>query len=286
MIYRFVEAHRKEYPVTVMCRVLEVSTTGYYAWRGRPESERSRANRVLLAQIRAAHKRGRGTYGSPRIYRELDAAGVACSLNRVARLMRSADIRGRRRPKFRLTTNSHHHMPVAPNHLNRQFSVGRVNTAWSADITYIWTLEGWLYLAVVMDLCSRRIVGWSMAPHMKTSLVTAALGMALARHNPPAGLLHHSDRGSQYASHEYQALLTRHGIVPSMSRKGNCWDNAPTESFFSSLKTELIHDQVYLTRAAARHSVFDYIEVFYNRIRRHSALDYLSPAEFESAQLT
>ena len=286
MIYRFVEAHRKEYPVTVMCRVLEVSTTGYYAWRGRPESDRSQANRVLLEQIRAAHKRGRGTYGSPRVHRELRAAGVKCSVNRVARLMRRADIRGRRRPKFRRTTNSRHSLPVAPNHLNRKFSVGQVNTAWTADITYIWTLEGWLYLAVVMDLCSRRIVGWSMAPQMKTSLVVAALGMALARHTPPAGLLHHSDRGSQYASHEYQALLSRHGIVASMSRKGNCWDNAPTESFFSSLKTELIHNEVFLTRADARRAVFDHIEVFYNRIRRHSALGYVSPAEFELAQLT
>lgn len=172
---------------------------------------------------------------------------------------------------------------MAENKLARAFTVAQVNTVWTADLTYIWTQEGWLYLAVMMDLCSRRIVGWSMDSRMQTSLVADALGMALMRHRPPAGLMHHSDRGSQYASAEYQALLARSGIVASMSRKGNCWDNAPTESFFSSLKTELIHDQIYLTRAAARHDVFDYIEVFYNRIRRHSSLDYVSPAEFEQA---
>jgi len=285
MIYRFVEAHRQTYPVRVTCRVLEVSTSGYWAWRSRPESRRSQANRALVEQIRAAHKRGRGAYGSPRVYHELRANGVACSLNRVARLMRSAGIRGRRRPKFRVTTDSRHNLPVAENKLAQAFTVAQVNTVWTADLTYIWTLEGWLYLAVVMDLCSRRIVGWSMDSHMKTSLVAGALEMALARHRPPAGLVHHSDRGSQYASAEYQALLANSGIVASMSRKGNCWDNAPMESFFSSLKTELIHDQLYLTRAAARHDAFDYIEVFYNRIRRHSALDYVSPADFEQARV-
>jgi len=285
MIYRFVEAHRQTYPVRVMCRVLSVSSSGYYAWRDRPESRRSQANRALVEQIRVAHQRGRGTYGSPRVYRELRRSGVACSLGRVERLMRSAGIRGRRRPKFRVTTDSRHSLPVAENKLDRQFAVARLNTVWTADITYIWTVQGWLYLAVVIDLASRRIIGWSMAPHMKTSLVAAALGMALARNRPAGGLMHHSDRGSQYASAEYQALLTRHGIVASMSRKGNCWDNAPTESFFNSLKTELIHDKVFLTRADARRAVFDYIEVFYNRIRRHSALDYISPAEFELAQV-
>ena len=179
MIFRFIEAHRQTYPVTVMCRTLEVSSSGYYAWRNRPESERSQANRTLLEQIRAAHKKGRGTYGSPRVYRELRAKGVACSLNRVARLMRSAGIRARRRPKFRVTTNSRHDLPVAENKLSRAFNVTEVNTVWTADVTYIWTLEGWLYLAVVMDLCSRRIVGWSMDSRMKTSLVASALEMAL-----------------------------------------------------------------------------------------------------------
>ena len=197
--------------------------------------------------------------------------------------MRSSSIRGRRRPKFRLTTNSRHSLPVAANLLDRQFAVATINTAWTADITYIWTAEGWLYLAVVIDLFSRRIVGWSMAPRMTTSLVTTALRMAIIRNRPPAGLMLHSDRGSQYASHEYQALLARHGIVCSMSRKGNCWDNAPTESFFSSLKTELIHDEVFLTRFEARNKVFEFIEVFYNKVRLHSTLGYLSPEEFEAA---
>jgi len=285
MIYRFIKAHQNKWPVKVMCRVLEVSTSGYYAWRDRPESLRSQANRVLLEQIRSAHKRGRGTYGSPRVYRELKASGIACSLNRVARLMRSSSICGRRRPKFRCTTNSRHALPVAVNVLDRQFAPSQKNAVWTADITYIWTAEGRLYLAVVIDLYSRRIVGWSMARRMQTSLVATALRMALLRNRPPAGLIHHSDRGSQYASHEHQAILARYGIICSMSRKGNCWDNAPTESFFSSLKTELIHDQVFFTRSDARKAVFDYIEVFYNRIRRHSTLDFLSPEEFESAKV-
>jgi transposase InsO family protein len=239
-----------------------------------------------MEQIRAAQKRGRGTYGSPRIYREVRANGAHCSLNRVARLMRAADIRGCRRRRFRVTTDSRHGLPVAANTLARAFDVPETNTVWLADMTYIWTREGWLYLAAVMDLCSRRIVGWSMDSHMRTSLVTHALEMALRRHRPPAGLVHHSDQGSQYASADYQALLTRNGISCSMSRKGNCWDNAPMESFFGSLKSELIHDQDLPSRAAARLEIFEYLEVFYNRIRRHSALDYLSPVEFEQLQLT
>ncbi len=286
MIFRFIEAHRNMFPVTVMCRVLEVSTSGYYAWRHRPESERARANRELVAQIRASSKKGRGTYGSPRIFSDLRAKGIACSLNRVARLMRSEGIHARRRRKFRVTTDSRHNRPVAENKLARAFTVAQVNTVWLGDITYIWTLEGWLYLAIVLDLCSRRIVGWSMDKRIKTSLVTSALEMALERQCPSAGLMFHSDRGSQYASAEYQALLKRNGIDCSMSRKGNCWDNAPAESVFSSLKMELIYDRKYLTRASARHEVFEYIEVFYNRVRRHSALDYVSPAEFELAQVS
>jgi transposase InsO family protein len=286
MIYRFVEAHRQTFPISAMCRVLEVSTSGYYAWRIRPESQRSRSNRVLTEQIRAAQQRGRGTYGSPRIYRELLATGTVCGLNRVARLMRKAGIHARRRRKFRVTTNSRHRLPVAENKLDRAFDVALTNTAWVADLTYIWTQEGWLYLAAVMDLSSRRIVGWSMDSHMKSTLVEHALEMALARQRPGAGLLHHSDRGIQYASAAYQGLLARHGIVCSMSRKGNCWDNAPMESFFGTLKTELVHDRRFPSRAVARRDIFDYIEVFYNRVRRHSALDYVSPAEFELTQLT
>jgi putative transposase len=285
MIFPFIEAHRSFYPVRVMCRVLGVSSSGFYAWLCRPKSRRSHANRTLLEDIRVAHQRGRGTYGSPRVHRELLAQDVPCSLNRVARLMRAAGIRGRRRPKFRITTNSRHDFPVAVNLLDRQFTTARVNTVWTADITYLWTTEGWLYLAVVMDLCSRRIVGWSMSNSINARLVASALQMAVSKHVPLAGLVHHSDRGSQYASHLYQKLLTLYGMVPSMSRKGDCWDNAPTESFFSSLKAELVYDAVFCTRRATRNAVFDYIEVFYNRIRLHSSIGYVSPADFELAQV-
>lgn len=239
------------------------------------------ADKVLLALIRLHHKKSRGTYGSPRIHAALRKEGVRCGRKRVARLMRKAGLRARRKRSYRITTLSNHSLPVAPNLLDRQFSADRMNQVWLSDITYVATAEGWLYLAVVLDLYSRKIVGWSMQPTLARQLVLDALQMALGRRRPQSGWLHHSDRGSQYASADYQALLSDHGALVSMSRRGDCYDNAPVESFFSSLKTECFRDIVYPSREAAKADLFDYIEVFYNRQRLHSSLGYLSPTEFE-----
>jgi len=264
-----------------MCRVLDVSRSGYYAWLSRPKSDRSTQNRMLLDQIKVVHKSSRRTYGAPRIHGELVATGFKCSKKRVERLMSANGIRAKQKRKFVVTTDSRHCMPVAPNILNREFVVNEPDTVWLSDITYIPTDEGWLYLAGVMDLCSRTAVGWSMSDCMDTTLVTDALKMAYRRRRPTTGLIHHSDRGSQYASYDYRNLLSDYGMLMSMSRKGNCWDNAPMESFFGTLKKELIHHKQYRTRDEARRDIFDYIEVFYNRQRLHSSLGYLSPAEYE-----
>ena len=264
-----------------MCCVLEVSQSGYYSWRKRAECPRQQENRRLLALIKAIHLESRKTYGSPRIHDQLKDRGVVCGKNRVARLMRGHGIQAKHRRRFKATTDSCHGLPVAENVLDRQFSVAGPDVVWVADITYIPTREGWLYLAVVMDLFSRRIIGWSMQPRLHRRLVIDALTMALSRRRPPPGLMHHSDRGSQYASEEYQTMLQEHQIVCSMSRRGNCWDNAPVESFFSTLKRELIHRRRYRTRLAARAEIFEYIEVWYNRKRRHSSLQYRSPVQYE-----
>jgi len=280
MKYRFIAGHKDEFPIQALCRVLAVSSSGYYAWRNRPASARAKSNQVLLEQIKQAHQASRATYGSPRIHAELRAQGVLCSSNRVARLMRQHGIRVKRRKRRQSTTDSRHDYPVAPNWLNQDFTAMAPNRKWLADITYIDTWEGWLYLAVVLDVFSRRIVGWAMAEHRETPLVEQALQMALLRRKPAADLLHHSDRGSQYASHDYQALLAIHQIQVSMSRKGNCYDNAMLESFIGTLKTECGVDR-YETRRTARGTIFEYIEVWYNRQRRHSALHYCSPAEYE-----
>lgn len=268
----------------LLCRVLEVSRSGYYAWRKRPFSQREMANQALVAEIKKIHEQSRETYGILRIYFALQKLGHRCSRHRVARLMRQNGIRTRQKRSYKVTTQSNHCLPVAENKLNQQFQVSQPNEAWSSDITYIATAEGWLYLAVVMDLYSRRIIGWSMQPTLKRQLVLAALEMALQQRQPGHGLVHHSDRGSQYASFAYQALLARHLIEPSMSRRGNCYDNAPVESFFASLKKECVQTQVYQSRYQAKLALFDYIEVFYNRQRLHSSLGYYSPIEFE--QLT
>lgn len=273
--------HRGQFTISAMCRVLKVSTSGYYAWRSRPESERIRSDRRLLVKIRAAHKRSKKRYGSPRIHAELKAEGERCGRKRVARLMQEDGLRARQARKFKATTDSKHEMPVAKNLLARNFDAKRPNAVWAADITYVWTREGWLYLAVVLDLFSRRVVGWSLRPYLQRSLVLEALGQSLRERRPGAGLVHHSDRGSQYASHDYQRLLAGAGIACSMSRKGDCWDNAPVESFFSTLKRELIHGREFRTRAEARSEIFEYIEVWYNRKRRHSSLGYLSPVQYE-----
>ncbi len=282
MRYRFIEAEKAAYPVTLMCRILRVSRSGFYAWNKRTESARARSDRALVVDIKAAHQISRGTYGSPRLHRELVAQGHTVGRGRVARLMRENHVRGKRRRRFRITTQSNHHHPVAPNTLARQFAVTRPNVAWVGDITYVWTLEGWLYLCVILDLYSRRVVGWAMSERINQALTLRALSMALQAREPGPGLLHHSDRGSQYAANDYRKLLQARGITCSMSRKGNCWDNAVAESFFATLKVEFIHESLFRTRSQATTEIFEYIEVFYNRMRRHSFLGYVSPQEFES----
>ncbi len=270
--------------MTVLCEVLEVSRSGYYAWKSRPESARSVRQREVVSEMRAIHgERHKHTYGSPRMQRELSARGQSVSENTVARLMRDHGLRSTTVKKFRHTTDSNHAYPVAENVLNQAFEQEQPNAVWVSDMTYIPTREGWLYLACVLDLYSRRVVGWSMSERMTSDLVERALEMAVHQRCPEAEVLHHSDRGSQYASSAYRALLEKHGIECSMSRKGNCYDNAAMESFFATLKKELIHQVAYETRVEARRSLFEYMEVFYNRERRHSALGYVSPCQYEAA---
>ena len=283
MRYDFVERHRGRWPVRLMCRVLRVSAGGYYDWRGRPASAKTERREALVVAIKAVHGEVKARYGSPRIHAELAARGEACCVNTVARLMRQHGLAAKTKRKFRCTTDSNHGRPVAENVVDRQFEPSAPDRLWAADITFIPTGEGWLYLAAVEDLYSRKIVGWSMGSRIDSRLVVDALAMAVSRRLPGKGLIAHSDRGSQYASEHYQGLLAGHGIVCSMSRRANCWDNAPMESFFASLKKELTHGEVYATREEARASLFEYIEVFFNRIRRHSSLGYVSPAEYERA---
>jgi putative transposase len=267
--------------VKIMCRVLGVSESGYYAWCNRLLSRRQRENERLVEQIRLAYNQGRQVYGSPRIHAELRAQGIVCGKHRVARLMQQAGLRAVQKRRRVCTTDSQHSDPVAPNLLQRDFTAPAPNRKWLTDITAVWTAEGWLYLAVVLDVYSRLVVGWAMASHREESLVEAALWMALGRRNPAGELMHHSDRGSQYTSLAYQSVLAQFQIQVSMSGKGDCYDNAMMESFFSSLKTECVHRQVYQSHAEAKLSIFEWIEVFYNRQRRHSSLDYLSPAAYE-----
>ena len=281
MRYRFIAAEKAEYPVTMMSRILNVSRSGFYAWNKRSESARARSDRALVIDIKAAHRASRDTYGSPRVHRELVAQGHTVGRDRVARLMRENDLRGKRKRRFRNTTQSNHRHPIAPNVLAREFIVAQPSAAWVGDITYVWTLEGWLYLAVIVDLYSRRVVGWAMSHRIDQALALRALRMALDTCEPGAGLIHHTDRGSQYAANDYRKLLKARGITCSMSRKGNCWDNAVAESFFATLKVEFVHETLFHTRAQATRDIFEYIEVFYNRVRRHSFLGYVSPMEFE-----
>ena len=285
MTFRFIQANCHEWPVRLLCETLEVSAAGYYTWRQRPRSALEQRQDALLVQIRAIHTEVKARYGSPRMHAELVARGYPCCVNTVARLMRDHGIVARSARKFRVrTTDSDHDLPVAENLLDRQFNPSEANEVWLGDITYIPTREGWLYLAAVEDLYSRMVVGWSMADHRESRLVVDALEMAVQRRLPGEGLLAHSDRGSQYASDHYQRLLARHGITCSMSRRADCWDNAPMESFFASLKKELVHDADFATRAEARAAIFEYIEVFYNGQRRHSSLGYVSPAEYEQTE--
>jgi transposase InsO family protein len=267
-----------------MCGALQVSRSGFYDWAKRDPSKRTQEEQRLRVEIRSIHRRSRRSYGSPRVHRELRRRGIGCSRKRTERLMREDGIRAKKKRRFRVTTDSNHSRPVAPNLLQRRFAVKAgtgLDRVWVSDITYLPTREGWLYLAVVLDLASRRVVGWAMKDSLETALAADALTMALGSRRPTPGLLHHSDRGVQYASEAYQAILVQHGITCSMSRKGNCYDNAVAESFFASLEWELIEDSDWHTHEEARRAVFDYIEVWYNRQRLHSSLGYRSPAEYE-----
>src|ERR1700758_1191219 len=282
MRFRFIEDRRADYPVRILCSALEVSPAGYYAWRSRPESRRSTANRQLVNDIKRVYRDAYGRYGSPRIHIELKAQGRGGRRGRIERLLRHHGIRAiMARPRWGRPTDSRHDLPIAPNLLDRHFVAPAPNCVWLADITYVETDQGWLYLATVMDLYSRRIVGRAMADHLRTELPLAALRMAIAAQRPGAGLIHHSDRGVQYASAEYRKIIQSAGFRASMSRRADCYDNAPIESFVHTLKTELVHHQHYATREDAKRDIFAYIEGFYNRTRRHSAIGYLSPIEME-----
>jgi putative transposase len=276
----------KLYSIQKMCRYLKVSRSGYYNWCQREESARKKKDHELKEKILAIFIQYKRHYGSPRIHGELRDMGIRCSKKRVERLMRELGIRARFKRQFRKTTNSNHDYPIAPNLLNRQFQVDAPNRVWVSDITYIRTFEGWLYLAMVLDLFSRKVVGWSMSKNINTELAVNALKMAIKQRRPSKGLMHHSDRGVQYASTLYRKILKKHRITCSMSRKGNCWDNAVAESFFSTLKTECVEEKIYLSRAQARREIFEYIEIDYNRKRRHSSIGGMTPENFEKRRKT
>ena len=282
MKFAFIATHRGIWPAGWLCEALGVSRAGFYAWRTRSPSARTRANNQLLTRVRASFLASDRTYGARRVWHDLLADGVSCGRHRIERLMRQAALCARpRRRQMPLDTGVRSTNALAPNVLDRTFTAAAANRKWVADFTYLWTTEGWLYVAAVVDLFSRRVVGWSMQATMTTQLVTDALVMAIWRRGKPEAVLHHSDRGSQYTSEPFQRLLADHGVTCSMSRAGNCWDNAAMESFFSSLKTERTAAKTYRTRDQAKADVFDYIECFYNPRRRHSTLGYLSPMEFE-----
>lgn len=283
MRFQFVEVHREEFEVQVMCDVLDISRSGYYAWRSRSASQREMADAEYMEQIKEIFDESRHTYGYERIWRELQERGVACGKHRTRRLMRQNDLVAKQRKRYKRTTKANPEHQPAPNLLEGDFEAVGPDSKWCADITYIPTQEGWLYLAVILDLFSRRIVGWAMDGRMKQQLVCTALQMALRQRQPATPLIHHSDRGSQYTSYAFQELLADNDITPSMSGRGNCYDNAPVESFFGTLKAELVNHAVYQTRQEAMTDIFFYIEGFYNRTRRHSALGFLSPDAFEAA---
>lgn len=286
MKYQFVAKHQNKYPVKRICAMLDISRSGYYAWKKRKPSQREHDNQVLIDHIRRIYKLSRRTYGSPRVHAQLGKQGITCNRKTVAKLMRQDGLKGQRKYHRVITTNSKHNFPVAANLLKQDFYADQPNQKWVADITYIPTAEGWLYLAGVLDLFSRKIIGWEMSAQIDASLVEKALRMALYLRQPGFGLIHHSDRGSQYASHQIRNLLITNRIQVSMSGKGNCYDNAVMESFFGTLKNEWVHHQKYRTRSQARTDIFSYIEGFYNTARLHSSLGYLSPNEFEAVYHT
>lgn len=282
MKFQLIDAEKANFPVIFMCRQLKVSRSGYYAWRDRPPSARDSEDIQLGARVLDLHLSSRRRYGSPRVHKALAAEGVHVSRKRVVRLMQTRGLVAREKHRFVVTTDSAHELPVAKNVLARRFDQPVPDQAWAADITYLATAEGWLYLAVIIDLCSRLVVGWATSETLERTVCLDALRSALQTRRPPPGLIHHSDRGTQYASTEYRELLLQHGIVCSMSRRANCWDNAVAESFFSTLKAELVAGEIYPTRAEARSAVFQYIESFYNRKRIHSSIGYCSPADYEA----
>lgn len=281
MKYAWIGAHTKVFALIEMCVVLDVSVSGYRAWkRGGKPDRKQLTDDQMLAVIRAIHAELKGAYGSPRMARELRLRGFTASKERVERLMRENGIRARHKRRYKVTTDSKHGLPVAENLLDRNFTPAAPNQVWTSDITYLWTDEGWLYLAIVLDLFNREVIGWSLKPRMTADIVTDALTMAWFRGRPAEGVMHHSDRGSQYASHDFQDKLKEYGMTCSMSRKGNCWDNAPTESWFNSFKNERFHGVRYATHAEMKVASFEYIEVFYNRKRQHSTLGYSSPTQY------
>jgi putative transposase len=281
MKYWFMDLHSSTHGVQKMCRGIGASRSGYYRWKIQPQSKRQQENEKILMEVKEAHKNSRRAYGSPRITEDLQAKGMKCGENRVARLMKIHGIVGKAKKKFKATTNSRHALPVAENLLKQNFAAEKPNTVWVSDITYVWTSEGWLYLAVILDLFSRQVVGWAMSDRLTSGFVVKALYQAIGRRHPSSGCILHSDRGIQYASTDFRDVLRAYSFIQSMSRKGNCYDNAVAESFFHTLKTEHVYDYRYETRAEARQSIFEYVEMFYNRQRRHSALGYRSPVSFE-----
>lgn len=283
MKYAWIDRHRQQYPIAMSCRVLDVSRSGFYEWRDRPPSQRQRQDTQLLGHIRRIHRFSRENYGARKVHQALLAEGIACGRDRVGRLRRQARIVAKRRRRFVVTTRSKHRHWIAPNLLNRDFTAQVPNQVWAGDVTFIATRTGWLYLAILLDLYLRKIVGWAMSHRNDQTLVVDALQMAVERQQPGSGLIHHSDRGSTYASQRYRDLLTGHGMISSMSRKKDCWDNAVAESFFSTLKNELVWGADYANRQEARSAIFEYIEVFYNRQRLHQTLGYRTPLQVEQA---
>lgn len=285
MKYAFILKQQENHSIRFLCHVMEVSPSAYYNWRKRPESERKKKDDELLTLVESSYSGSRGTYGTRRIKKDLERDGEVVSRQRIGRLMAEKNLESKHKKKFRITTSSDPKLPVADNLLDRNFEVAAPDEVYVGDITYIWTQEGWLYLATMIDLFSRAVVGWSLSKRLKAALATDALEMAILRRQPESGLMVHHDRGSQYAGHEYQQMLNRNGFVCSMSRKGNCWDNSVAESFFKTLKQELVNHCRFRSREEAETEIFDYIEVFYNRERRHSNNGYLSPLEFERQEM-
>lgn len=284
--YQFINNNKKQFHILLMCKVLKVSRSGFYCWLKDPDGTRRQQDNELCIEIKNAFKASRESYGSRRIRRELKKKHIRCTRARIRRLMRKLGLFPKRKRRFRITTNSRHGFDVHPNLLGREFKVKERDRVWVSDITYIWTDEGWLFLASVIDLYSRKVVGWSMSDSLRSKVAVDALEMAIAARKPAAGLIHHSDRGVQYACGDYQKVIMHAEMHPSMSRKGDCWDNSVAESFFSTLKKELIYQVRFKTREQARREIFEYIEVFYNRQRMHSYLGYMSPVEFEDAVVT